>query len=543
MFTIIKDANYNLGAAPATAKFNFTGTNGAYDFTNGGVLVNLVFTRKSSTTTGTAYVYLDMVDLDSKTTAYVENSEVKNPNVQLSQVVSEVPVTEPKAEEVATGATQNLTINASSNVNPEVQKIFCDKVNAKVTFRMTVPELIAYGKGVVTYDSSKLALEAKYNSQSTMFTTLNTQTIYNLHAGTGTMMFSFTSADPVTQSGTFDFRSGGDIITLSFTVRDGATGEADVYLDLMDLGSFSTDYVSGGTITPAADNITSNIVILPEVSPTVVPDVTIPIATVTTETDPTPGPDETTTPVVTTSPNTTIAPQPTTVVPKPTSATKATAPTIAPSKVNFSKNPDEKSAVNALAKAKSDADPKGSVFNKLKAKVAKTTKNSNKITWNKVSGAKKYIVMGNKCGNGNKFKVLKTTTGKSFTQKKLKKGTYYKYVILAVNSKGKVVSASKVIHVATKGGKNTNYKSLKLNKTKKTLKKGKTFKVKVKKKTKMNKKGRVKNHRKIKFESANTKIATVNAKGKIKAKKKGTTYVYAYAQLSKDSPVYIVGIL
>ena len=247
-------------------------------------------------------------------------------------------------------------------------------------------------------------------------------------------------------------------------------------------------------------------------------------------------PEDTTAPEATTTPESTTVPEVTTAVPtvEPTTAVPTVkpteAPTLAPSKVDFNKNPDEKSAVNAIAKAKSDADPKGSVFNKLKAKVAKTTKNSNKITWNKVSGAKKYIVMGNKCGNGNKFKVLKTTTGKSFTQKKLKKGTYYKYVILAVNSKGKVVSASKVIHVATKGGKNTNYKSLKLNKTKKTLKKGKTFKVKVKKKTKMNKKGTVKNHRKIKFESANTKIATVNAKGKIKAKKKGTTYVYAYAQ-------------
>ena len=238
---------------------------------------------------------------------------------------------------------------------------------------------------------------------------------------------------------------------------------------------------------------------------------------------------------------TTAAPEDTTAAPtvEPTTATPTVkpteAPTLAPSKVDFNKNPDEKSAVNAIAKAKSDGDPKGSVFNKLKAKVAKTTKNSNKITWNKVTGAKKYIVMGNKCGkaaNGkfNAFKKIKTTTGKSFTQKKLKKGTYYKYLVLAVNAKGKVISASKVIHVATKGGKVTNYKSLKLNKTSKTLKKGKTFKLKVTKKTKMNKKGTVKNHRKIKFESANTKIATVNAKGKIKAKKKGTTYVYAYAQ-------------
>ena len=34
----------------------------------------------------------------------------------------------------------------------------------------------------------------------------------------------------------------------------------------------------------------------------------------------------------------------------------------------------------------------------------------------------------------------------------------------------------------------------------------------------------------MKYESSNTKIATVNAGGKITAKKKGTCFVYAYAQ-------------
>ena len=541
MFTVIKGATYNLNYAPSTAKFNFSGTNGAFDFTNGGVLVNLVFTRKSSTTAGTAYVYLNMIDLDSKNTNYVDNSVIKNDNVEISQVISEVAVTEPKDADVATDAAPNLVINASSNISDEVQKIVCDKAHAKVTYRMTLADLLAYGKGVVTYDGSKLALEAKYNNQSSMFTTLNTQTIYNLNAASDTMMFSFTSVDPETQTGTYDFRGGGDVISLTFTVKAGATGEADVYLDLMDLGSISTDYISGGTKAPAADNIISNIVIAPEVPTTsATQEPTIPIATETSDTDPTPDPYATTAPEATTNPvvepttapvTTAPATQTPTVAPQPVKPTQA--PTIAPSKVNFSKNPDEKSAINALAKAKSDADPKGSVFNKLKAKVSKTTKKSNKLTWNKVKGAKKYIVMGNKCGktNGkfNAFKKLKTTTGKSFTQKDLKKGTYYKYVVLAVNSKGKVISASKVIHVATKGGKVTNYKSLKVKKAKFTLKKGKTAKIKITKKVKMTK-GKVKNHRKIKYESANTKIATVSASGKIKAKKKGTTYVYAYAQ-------------
>jgi uncharacterized protein YjdB len=44
------------------------------------------------------------------------------------------------------------------------------------------------------------------------------------------------------------------------------------------------------------------------------------------------------------------------------------------------------------------------------------------------------------------------------------------------------------------------------------------------------KKLKVKKHRKIKYESANPKVATVSNSGKIKAVKKGTTYIYAYAQ-------------
>ena len=40
----------------------------------------------------------------------------------------------------------------------------------------------------------------------------------------------------------------------------------------------------------------------------------------------------------------------------------------------------------------------------------------------------------------------------------------------------------------------------------------------------------IKQHRKIKFESSDKAIATVNAKGKITGKKKGKATVYAYAQ-------------
>ena len=61
------------------------------------------------------------------------------------------------------------------------------------------------------------------------------------------------------------------------------------------------------------------------------------------------------------------------------------------------------------------------------------------------------------------------------------------------------------------------------------MKKGKTFSLKAKA-VPASKKLKVKRHRKIKYESSKTSIATVSSKGVIKAKRKGTCYVYAYAQ-------------
>ena len=184
-----------------------------------------------------------------------------------------------------------------------------------------------------------------------------------------------------------------------------------------------------------------------------------------------------------------------------------------------------------LIKYSSESDPKGSSFNLLQAKTAKVTKSYIKISYKKPSGTKKFMIFASKCGSKNKLKYLKTVTAKSFTQKKLKKGTYYKYLVVAVNSKGNVVSTSKVIHAATKGGKVGNDKKVttKAKKNKVTLKKGKSFSLKAKA-VPASKKLKVKRHRKIKYESSKTSIATVSSKGVIKAKKKGTCYVYAYAQ-------------
>lgn len=181
---------------------------------------------------------------------------------------------------------------------------------------------------------------------------------------------------------------------------------------------------------------------------------------------------------------------------------------------------------------KGDGDYKGSNFGLLRAKTTKLKKNSVTVKWNKVKNADGYIVYGAKCGAKSKYKVLKVVSGKttSYTHKKLKKGTYYKYNIVAfkyVNGVKVTLAASKKVHATTLGGKYGVAKAVKLNKSKVKIKKGKTFKIKA---SEIKKDKKIKRHRAICYESSNTKIATVNSKGKIKAKKKGKCTIYVYAQ-------------
>lgn len=189
----------------------------------------------------------------------------------------------------------------------------------------------------------------------------------------------------------------------------------------------------------------------------------------------------------------------------------------------------------SITSSKSDADLKGSTFGMLKARATKLKKNAITIKWNKVKNADGYIVYGNKCGAKNSYKKLKTIKKNStckFTQKKLKKGTYYKYLVIAykkIAGATVTIAAAKTIHATTTGGKYGVAKAVKVNKTKVPLTRSKTFKIKASE-IKQNKKKKIRQHRKIKYESSNTKIASVNGKGVVKAKKKGKCDIYVYAQ-------------
>ena len=88
-----------------------------------------------------------------------------------------------------------------------------------------------------------------------------------------------------------------------------------------------------------------------------------------------------------------------------------------------------------------------------------------------------------------------------------------------------------MIHEATAGGKVGNDKKVKTNakKNKVSIKAKKKFKLKAKE-VPASKKLKVKRHRKVAYESSDTKIATVSGKGVVKGLKKGKCKVYAYAQ-------------
>ena len=113
---------------------------------------------------------------------------------------------------------------------------------------------------------------------------------------------------------------------------------------------------------------------------------------------------------------------------------------------------------------------------------------------------------------------------------------FERFKIVAVDKNNNIVSISKVIHVSTKGSKKkanpTKVAVKKAILTKaKSLKKGSTLALKAT--AKKAKKTKVVKHTAIRYESSNTKVATVTSKGKVKAIKKGTAKIYCYAQNGK----------
>ncbi|MBO4863028.1 MAG: Ig-like domain-containing protein [Eubacterium sp.] len=193
---------------------------------------------------------------------------------------------------------------------------------------------------------------------------------------------------------------------------------------------------------------------------------------------------------------------------------------------------EEKQAV--IENANTDkGDVEGSTMKFLMLKGTPKKNNAIKLTWKSIKQADGYIIYGSKCGN--KMKYITTVKGsgkKTFTIKKLKKNTYYKYMVVAYKTTSvgdKVLTTSKSVHVATGGGKKGNPTKLKVKKTKLSIKKGKTSKIKATVKKPKGKK--VSTHiAKVRYESTDPSVATVSKSGKVKALKAGKAKIHCYTQ-------------
>ena len=387
MFSVTTDANFNLSAGTGLIVFNFSGTNGKYDFTQGGDLVKLVFTKKTASTVGTATVYLKVFDLSSKNTTYVNDGQVKaTDGLSITQTIESVKPEIPSETEVPTSDQNDIKVKAYSNLSTAVEEIQVNKSHVTVTYKLTAPEMISFGDATVTFDDSKLALESRYNNSQTMFSALNSNVTYKLNIAKGTMRFTFTSADPQTKEGTYDFRSGAVLISLVFTVKSGAEGEADVKLNMSELGSIKTDYVNTGVVvgTGAVTTVEGTVVEDATTSATIETSPSIPTGA-STETIETTRPSDPTTPS-TQAPTTQTptTPEPTTqtpTTPEPTTQTPTTPEPTTQAPTTVAPTTQAPTTPQPATKAPALTFKKKSIKAGSKVTLAVKNKGSNKVTF------------------------------------------------------------------------------------------------------------------------------------------------------------------
>ena len=193
---------------------------------------------------------------------------------------------------------------------------------------------------------------------------------------------------------------------------------------------------------------------------------------------------------------------------------------------------------SAAAVFRTDKEPMPEVVSVFPKAMTTKGKTSLVVRWRKVNGADGYDIFLTKCSSKAKpeIKTIKGNKKFSWTKKKLKAGKPYKALVKAwVKEDGekKYISESPELYAYTAKGtkKYTNPKSVKVKKSKVSIKTGKTYKIKatVKKVDKKKKLMPAKYTAKLRYMSSNTEIATVSRKGVIKAKKSGTCKVCVYA--------------
>ena len=154
------------------------------------------------------------------------------------------------------------------------------------------------------------------------------------------------------------------------------------------------------------------------------------------------------------------------------------------------------------------------------------------LRWNTVKDADGYMIYGAECGNNSKYRLLRTVRGNvnSWTHTGLKKATYYRYSVVAyrnINKKKVTIAQTYSMHIATTGKKHAYARNLQVNRTNVVLNRGKRTALRTKV---IYSSGKIQNHiAAVRFSSSNSRVATVNSRGIISARNKGTCIIYCYA--------------
>lgn len=170
-------------------------------------------------------------------------------------------------------------------------------------------------------------------------------------------------------------------------------------------------------------------------------------------------------------------------------------------------------------------------FNHLRL-TAKNTNGTQTLSYAKIADADGYFIYGSICGQGMKLLAEVDKTVNEYTVKNLKKATYYKYQVKAykiIDGKKIIFMTSKIVHSVNESKIYANPSKITSDTTSVMLTAGQSKTVICQ--VVLPKDKKLKEHTAIlRYESTNKSIATIDSKGKITAKAKGTCYVYVYAQ-------------
>lgn len=143
-----------------------------------------------------------------------------------------------------------------------------------------------------------------------------------------------------------------------------------------------------------------------------------------------------------------------------------------------------------------------------------------------------YEIYMSECDGKNIYKKVGTTNTDSCNIKKLNNKKAYKFFVAAYTQNGNeksYVAKSIAVHVALVNYTKTNVKSISLKSSTISVKQGNTEKIKATS-IKENKKKKIVDHAKeFRYETSNKTIATVDKKGVVKGRKKGSCTIYVIA--------------